>query len=45
MNIKQAVCQLNVMQASGKSPAAAMTAVFFWWFSYGFYFSQSQGRP
>lgn len=26
-------------------PMAAIAGVFFWWFGYGFYFSQNPGRP
>tara|TARA_R100000908_G_C3634531_1_gene73746 strand:- start:320 stop:526 length:207 start_codon:yes stop_codon:yes gene_type:complete len=45
MKTTHATCQLNVLQAFGAKPAAAVAAVFFWWFGYGFYFSQSRGRP
>jgi len=45
MKTTQAICQLNVLQAFGQKPVAAVAAVFFWWLGYGFYFSQSQGRP
>ncbi|WP_179397263.1 hypothetical protein [Marinobacter sp. ANT_B65] len=45
MKTTQAICQLNVLQAFGQKPLAAVAAVFFWWFGYGFYFSQRQGRP
>jgi hypothetical protein len=45
MNSIHTVCQLNVAQAFGKNPMAAVTAVFSWWFDYGFYFSQNPGRP
>jgi hypothetical protein len=45
MKTTHATCQLNVLQAFGAKPAAAVAAVFFWWFGYGFYFSQSPGRP
>jgi hypothetical protein len=44
MKTTHATCQLNVLQAFGEKPVAAVAAVFFWWFGYG-YFSQSPGRP
>jgi hypothetical protein len=44
MNIRNATCQFNLLQAFGLEPKA-VAAVFFWWFGYGFYFSQSPGRP
>jgi hypothetical protein len=45
MKTIQAICQLNVKQAFGHKPMAAVAVVFFWWLGYGFYFSQRQGRP
>jgi len=45
MKTTHTTCQLNVLQAFGDKPMAAVAAVFFWWFGYGFYFSQSRGRP
>jgi hypothetical protein len=45
MKTTHATCQLNVLKAFGIKPAASVAAVFFWWFGYGFYFSQSRGRP
>jgi hypothetical protein len=44
MKTTHATCQLNVLQAFGEKSIAAVAAVFFWWFGYG-YFSQSPGRP
>ncbi|MDK9556418.1 hypothetical protein QQF73_02180 [Marinobacter sp. M216] len=45
MKTTHATCQLNVLQAFGEKPMAAVATVFSWWFGYGFYFSQSPGRP
>src|SRR5690554_254773 len=45
MKTLHAACQLNVQQAFGEKLKAAGSAVYFWWFGYGFYFSQSPGRP
>jgi len=45
MKTTHAACQLNVLKAFGEKPKAAGAAVYFWWFGYGFYFSQSLGRP
>jgi len=45
MNISSATCQFNLSQAfSPIRLTAAVAAVFFWWFGYGFYFSQNPGR-
>jgi hypothetical protein len=45
MKTQPAICQLNVQQAFGSEPLAAALAVSFWWRDYGFYFSQTPGRP
>ncbi|KAE8546329.1 hypothetical protein F6453_1071 [Marinobacter nauticus] len=45
MKTLHAACQLNVLKAFGEKLKAAGSAVYFWWFGYGFYFSQSPGRP
>ncbi|WP_104414765.1 hypothetical protein [Marinobacter persicus] len=45
MKTLHAACQLNVLKAFGEKTKAAGSAVYFWWFGYGFYFSQSPGRP
>ncbi|MBU2873339.1 hypothetical protein [Marinobacter salexigens] len=45
MKTTQAICQLNVLQAFSQKAKDAVAAVFFWWFGYGFYFSQRLGRP
>jgi len=45
MKTTNATCQLNVLQAFGVKTKVAVAAVFFWWFGYGFYFSQNPGRP
>lgn len=43
MNISHDACQFNSVAASG-APVGGVASVFFWWFAYGFYFSQRSGH-
>jgi hypothetical protein len=45
MKTQTAICQLNVQQAFGIEPTAVDLSGSFWWRGYGFYFSQTPGRP
>jgi hypothetical protein len=45
MKTSNATCQLNLVKAFGENLKVAGGIVFFWWFGYGFYFSQNPGRP